>query len=241
MWHRHTDTSQCWAISFPKANFHPSRRTTGNHATQLEEILLKFSWTCTGLMCVGGRRWIVGFGVSWKDTTIHFALLPLSLLHALRTEAKKKKKASLINMHASKSWNRWGKWWGIWVKDWRRICYRPQTNEDSQKSPYLCGRGEKHAKPTWAHIIFMSKNLAMLKAICVFCVLLMLKHMHRLTWLSACVGKIIKIHLTSRQYNLTWSCLDKLNYCNLKINLGISENPQHWHILPLLTIYIYQI
>ena len=78
---------------------------------------------------------------------------------------------SLINMHASKSWNRWGKWRDIRVKDWRRKCYRPQTNEDTQReNPYLCRRRQnthththththtlrkkkKHPKPTWTSII----------------------------------------------------------------------------------------
>lgn len=35
-----------------------------------------------------------------------------------------------------------GKWGDIRLEDWMRKCYRPQTNEDTQRSPYLCRRAK---------------------------------------------------------------------------------------------------
>lgn len=90
----------------------------------------------------------------------------LFLLYSQQTGAKKYKKrkkkrmkVSLINMHASKSWNRWGKWRDIRVKDWRRKCYRPQTNEDTQRKPLSLQARRKTSKPNFNQQHFsLSKN-----------------------------------------------------------------------------------
>lgn len=140
-------------------------KRVGNRAGQINEIFQSSRRLFLRLNLRSKKRRIVDFGYSREEAIIYYSLFLCSSTSVSdrsqnnnNDNKKKLMKVSLIHMqYVSESWNRWGKSRDIRLKDWRRKCYRPQTNEDTQRSLYLCWRGRKnpHPNPTWTNIIFL--------------------------------------------------------------------------------------